>query len=745
MKTKNTRLFKKTYLFLLVSIIVPCLLVSIVSGIITFVTANHLADKIIEYSTETMLSISKNADVNLDSLKNIAQVLSAQPEVRNALSDSTLVYSPELGSAIEQIDPSNLHIINTFIFDKDQRTVCSNDGEFNSWDYFTNQLVYNDYSSSYWNNFTFFSTEAFRVLSPGELKTQNGTYNAIPVVFRKIGSFSQKRYLVFNVELTSLLPVNTETSSTQFYILNKFTNDIFSLSPNYDTAKINDPAFLDYVLSNPNADFEYTLPDGKYFVSTSSNDASIIGYTYISIVSKGSVYGGLIPYTIILILINVLTLLTVIVLATRNARKIFVPIKNVWLSLAKKEHTASTNNLLYEIVALSAESKKEREYLYKILPHAQQNYLVNLLNNPDSIESYDSDTKKFLEESLNFQYHYFSVILLQLSPASNFYDRFSIEEYEVIKTGLYNIVYEMFSDEFDSYILPTQNNVLDIVLNMERAEQNEKVRKLLKDLLNYLKNDFEYITLSIGMSKSYHDIPGLKAAHAEALNNFVPYVTPEQQPVIDLKFKSMIVFTNADESALFSALSSFDKNRITETIDNFLQKNQDFCVRELKMLYNYILNTILKFIHINKISYMDEMLDFEITNKILSQPLAGIRNEINQIIDYVSSLKHTKTNFDDLYTYIKENCNSSELSLKILADVFSMSQSSITRMIQDNTKFSFKELLSNIRIENAKELLKNTDLPIDKICEMTGFSNKRTFFRVFKMVTGTTPGEYRKG
>ena len=279
---------------------------------------------------------------------------------------------------------------------------------------------------------------------------------------------------------------------------------------------------------------------------------------------------------------------------------------------------------------------------------------------------------------------------------------------------------------------------------MERAEQNEKVRKILKDLLSYLKNDFEYITLSIGVSKSYHDIDGLKAAHAEALNNFVPYVTPEQQPVIDLKFKSMIVFTNADESALFSALSSFDKNRTTETIDSFLQKNQDFSVRELKMLYNYILNTILKFIHINKISYMDELLDFEITNKILSQPLAGIRSEINQIIDYVSSLKHTKTNFDDLYVYIKDNCNSSELSLKVLADVFSMSQSSITRMIQDNTKFSFKELLSNIRIENAKDLLRNTDLSIDKICEMTGFSNKRTFFRVFKMVTGITPGEYRK-
>ena len=48
-----------------------------------------------------------------------------------------------------------------------------------------------------------------------------------------------------------------------------------------------------------------------------------------------------------------------------------------------------------------------------------------------------------------------------------------------------------------------------------------------------------------------------------------------------------------------------------------------------------------------------------------------------------------------------------------------------------------------IRIENAVELLKTTDMHVYDIAERVGYSNLKYFYKVFRKVTGKTPGEFR--
>ena len=52
--------------------------------------------------------------------------------------------------------------------------------------------------------------------------------------------------------------------------------------------------------------------------------------------------------------------------------------------------------------------------------------------------------------------------------------------------------------------------------------------------------------------------------------------------------------------------------------------------------------------------------------------------------------------------------------------------------------------INNLRVEKAKDLLETSNLTIDEIYELVGFSNKQTFFRVFKSITGVTPGDFKK-
>ena len=61
------------------------------------------------------------------------------------------------------------------------------------------------------------------------------------------------------------------------------------------------------------------------------------------------------------------------------------------------------------------------------------------------------------------------------------------------------------------------------------------------------------------------------------------------------------------------------------------------------------------------------------------------------------------------------------------------------------TGIDFVTYLNMVRVEKAAELLKGTSLKITDIALRCGFDNVRTFNRVFKEVTGTTPSAFSKG
>ena len=52
--------------------------------------------------------------------------------------------------------------------------------------------------------------------------------------------------------------------------------------------------------------------------------------------------------------------------------------------------------------------------------------------------------------------------------------------------------------------------------------------------------------------------------------------------------------------------------------------------------------------------------------------------------------------------------------------------------------------IANIRINNAKVLLKTTDKRISDIAVQIGFFDHSHFIRTFKKIVGATPAEYRK-
>ncbi len=98
---------------------------------------------------------------------------------------------------------------------------------------------------------------------------------------------------------------------------------------------------------------------------------------------------------------------------------------------------------------------------------------------------------------------------------------------------------------------------------------------------------------------------------------------------------------------------------------------------------------------------------------------------------------------EDLLIYLEENCLSCDFSIKLLAEKFNMSQSSLSQHFKHYTGKTISTYVDNLRIEKSKQLLKTTNLPIKDILPQIGYYDNSSFTRKFKQMTGITPGKYR--
>lgn len=92
--------------------------------------------------------------------------------------------------------------------------------------------------------------------------------------------------------------------------------------------------------------------------------------------------------------------------------------------------------------------------------------------------------------------------------------------------------------------------------------------------------------------------------------------------------------------------------------------------------------------------------------------------------------------------HIKKNYYKDVTLNDVSVEVY-MNPNYLGRLIKKETGKNFSDILSEIRIEKAKELMKDMQLKTYEISEKVGISDSRYFSQLFRKMTGFTPTEYR--
>lgn len=84
-----------------------------------------------------------------------------------------------------------------------------------------------------------------------------------------------------------------------------------------------------------------------------------------------------------------------------------------------------------------------------------------------------------------------------------------------------------------------------------------------------------------------------------------------------------------------------------------------------------------------------------------------------------------------------------DLTLTKVAEYLGVSPNYFSTLFHKTVGESFREHLCRVRIEESKRLLLSTDIPLNQISLAIGFSDQSYYCKVFKRITGLSPGEYR--
>ena len=92
--------------------------------------------------------------------------------------------------------------------------------------------------------------------------------------------------------------------------------------------------------------------------------------------------------------------------------------------------------------------------------------------------------------------------------------------------------------------------------------------------------------------------------------------------------------------------------------------------------------------------------------------------------------------------YIEKNYNNSEVTNDILAKQCSISEVYFRKLFAEKYGTTPKQYIVEVRIEKAKQLLREGQMNISAVAKQVGFTNPYHFSRTFKEKVGTTPTQY---
>jgi len=386
-----------------------------------------------------------------------------------------------------------------------------------------------------------------------------------------------------------------------------------------------------------------------------------------------------------------------------------------------------------EEVLAELEAKKNLDDYYSLNElKARQDLLRRLLQPLEDKMSLGREIKLY---GMDFKYNIFCVaIISRMNETEGQEIPIDAEKREQIQKGIRNV---------DSIMV--DNNFVLIC----KGSSYIKIKEQLNKNIERLKRDCnENFFVSIGHDVScWEDINFSFECAKLMTNNKFLYKDMEVVCIDDLK----ISHKGCDENftnRICDLIEIGDTDSIIKTFLDLKNLYRSRVAKETDIKLQVIHNIVLLYSVLEK-KYPDKVAEFPDFNMTVEniKKSDSLEELIGLITDYSINVaeKIGITTTDNIVkrvlAYMERNYVN-DLKLEDIAKLFSYNSAYLGKVFKKTTGSSFNDVLNNIRIENAKRLLLETDLKVYQISEQVGYSNTDYFYSKFRKYVGVSPKEF---
>ena len=214
------------------------------------------------------------------------------------------------------------------------------------------------------------------------------------------------------------------------------------------------------------------------------------------------------------------------------------------------------------------------------------------------------------------------------------------------------------------------------------------------------------------------------------------------------------IYLNFNVSPLIYHIKTCNEKKALTTLDTLISDFSSQVLNlqplQVKLFYICLINSLFEFVSTIRTSSEDYYnLCIEAIEEINSiTTLSQMKQRLKDLViffikqygNYVDSKKNSIV--DKAVDYIEKNYMK-PLTMKNVADTFYVNSCYFCKIFKEQTGQTFTHYLMKLRIEKAKELMKDESLKLYDISGSVGYENVQYFSTIFKEIEGITPSQFR--
>jgi YesN/AraC family two-component response regulator len=469
-----------------------------------------------------------------------------------------------------------------------------------------------------------------------------------------------------------------------------------------------------------------------------------------------------------------------IVLTLLFLRRNYKPLGKLLQSMALKAGVSidkGSNEFLFIQNALSKTFDEKDQIKLRMKQQQNQlrsNFLSRMLKG--RLENQIPTQEALSAFDLQFKTDDFCVVLFYLEDNYKFFERMKDmtvpDRFKLLQFIVTNVVEELVADQLHNGYVAEIDDMMACLINL-RADQshvNDQIYQIAEEAQRFLKSKFE-IDVTVSISAVHRSLAKVTDGYKEAMDameyklvmgkkGIIVYDQLQIDSLADLK--DGYYYPLQVEQQLINYVKVGDVEKARLTLNDIMERNFKRNILSVELTKCLLFDLISTFVKtIQEIGDIQETFlasnPRAIEKLTASETVSDMHRQLTEVLEEVCQYtfaKHcsnkNKHRQDELQQftqmiihYIMNNYQDTNLNISLLGEQFSMKATYLSKLFKDQTGESLPDAINKIRIEKAKQLLKQERAPLQDIANRCGFSDMNTFMRTFKKWEGITPGKYK--